>query len=123
MEALLIEPTDDTPRVHMDPASDTYIISERSLPENAMEFYQPIYQWIDRYLGNLNISICFDFKLEYFNTASAKQLAKILLLLEKYVEKNTIKVNWYYKKEDNDMLASGMRYAKLINIKFDFIEY
>jgi len=62
-------------------------------------------------------------KLEYFNTASAKQIAKLLLLLEKFNARTKVIVNWYYKPEDKDMLASGIRFSKLIPIEFNFIEF
>jgi len=123
MEKLYIEATDDTPGINFNPDENTFIISDRSLPENAIEFYLPIFEWLDKYCSNPNNQTAFDFKLDYFNTASAKQIAKILLVLKKLSENNDVAINWHYKEEDNDMLASGLRYSKLININFEFIKY
>lgn len=65
----------------------------------------------------------FEIKLEYFNTASSKQLAKMLLLIERFIENNSIIIRWFYEKEDNDMLISGNQYSKFLKLEFEFIEY
>jgi hypothetical protein len=57
--------------------------------------------------------------MEYYNTSSAKQLAKIFLFLEKLNEKVFVQVVWKYKKDDNDMMASGVRFSKLLNLEFE----
>lgn len=123
MEKLHIDATDDTPEINFNPDENTFIISDRSLPENAIEFYLPIFDWLLTYCSNPNKNTTFDFKLDYFNTASAKQIAKILLVLKNLSENNEVSINWHYKEEDNDMLASGLRYSKLININFEFLKY
>lgn len=123
MDPLLIEATEDTPKVHLDAGNNQFLIAERSLPENSIEFYQPVFEWLNKYLENPNDVTNFDFKLEYFNTSSAKQLTKVLLILEKLSAIKEVKIIWHYKKEDFDMLSSGQRYAKLININFEFVEF
>jgi hypothetical protein len=122
-ETLIIEAKEDTPKVVFDIINRLFEISAKSLPENAIGFYEPVLQWLNEYSNSpLDLTV-FDFKLEYFNTASAKQLAKILLILENIAKKSKVAVNWYYKKEDTDMLASGTRFSKLIDLNFNLIEY
>ena len=95
----------------------------RSLPENAIDFYKPVFTWVEEAMQSVSgKDIVVDIKLEYFNTASSKQIAKLFLQLENYNEKNNITVKWFYEKEDNDMLVSGNQYAKFLNLKFEFIE-
>ncbi|MBR6265887.1 MAG: SiaC family regulatory phosphoprotein, partial [Bacteroidales bacterium] len=48
--------------------------------------------------------------------------AKIFLLLEKINENVFVQVIWKYKKEDSDMMASGMRFSKLLNLEFELRE-
>ncbi|MBI5220165.1 MAG: DUF1987 domain-containing protein [Bacteroidia bacterium] len=122
MDAFLIEASEDSPKILFDSNNNIFQISGRSLPENAIGFYQPVFDWLQLYLQAPNPTTNFEFMLEYFNTASAKQVAKILLFLEKLSSKSDVVVKWCYKKDDVDMLASGQRYAKLINVKFDVIE-
>lgn len=123
MDALIIEPTEDTPEVILNPKENIFLLSERSLPENAIEFYKPIFNWLNKYKEKPIDKTEFTFKLDYFNTASAKQITKILLLLEVIAKSNTVNVNWYYQKEDLDMKSSGGRFAKLINLNINLKEY
>jgi len=122
MEPLIIEATNDTPRVHFDYNTGVLELSDRSLPENAIEFYQPLFEWIYNYIDLPKGETLFNFKLEYFSTSSAKQITKILFLLEKLSDTSNVKVNWYYKKEDIDMYSSGLKYSKLTNLNFNLIE-
>lgn len=122
-EKLIIDSTEDTPKIIFDSESKIFQISERSLPENAIGFYEPLLNWLSQYSNNPIELTVFDFKLEYFNTASAKQIAKILLILENIGKKKNVVINWYYKKEDSDMLSSGTRFSKLIDLNFNFAEY
>lgn len=123
MEKLFIKESEESPKIEFDSENKVFEISGRSLPENAIGFYEPLLQWLDRYSTNpIDITVV-NFKLEYFNTSSAKQLAKILLLLEKMSEKgHKVVINWHYQKEDTDMYASGNRFSKLISLNFSFIE-
>ncbi|OFX31217.1 MAG: hypothetical protein A2X08_04210 [Bacteroidetes bacterium GWA2_32_17] len=122
-EKLIIDSTEDTPKVIFDAENKIFQISERSLPENAIGFYESLLNWLTQYSKNPIELTIFDFKLEYFNTASAKQIAKILLILENIGKKKNVVINWYFKKEDADMLSSGTRFSKLINLNFNFAEY
>jgi len=123
MEKLFIKESEDSPKIEFDSENKVFEISGRSLPENAIGFYEPLLQWLDQYSTNpVDVTIV-NFKLEYFNTSSAKQLAKILLLLEKMsVKGHKVVINWHYQKEDTDMYASGNRFSKLISLNFSFIE-
>ena len=122
MEVLHIEGTEDTPEVLLDSGNNTFSISGRSVPENAIEFYEPIFAWLQKYAEEVENDMEFEFCMEYFNTSSSKQIAKIFLLLEKINENVFVQVIWKYKKEDSDMMASGMRFSKLLNLEFELRE-
>ncbi|MDR1761226.1 MAG: DUF1987 domain-containing protein, partial [Bacteroidales bacterium] len=64
----------------------------------------------------------FEIYFEYFNTASSKQIAKMLLMIEKFIERHTIIIRWFYEKEDTDMLFLGEQYAKFLKLPFEIIE-
>ena len=122
MEVLHIEGTEDTPEVLLDSENNTFSISGRSFPENAIEFYEPIFAWLQKYTEEAENDMEFEFNMEYFNTSSSKQIAKIFLLLEKINENVFVQVVWKYKKEDTDMMSSGMRFSKLLNLEFELRE-
>ncbi len=122
MEPLIIKKTEDTPQVEFDVQKGVFALTGRSLPENAIDFYKPIFAWVEDTLRQTTgKDIAVEIKLEYFNTASSKQIAKLFLLLESFIEQNTITIKWFYEKEDNDMLISGTQYAKFLNLKFEFL--
>ncbi len=123
MEALFIKATDETPEITLNHVTGEYCISHRSLPENAIGFYAPVFDWIEKFSQNPPVDeISFIFNLEYFNTASAKQIAKVLLMLEKLSEKIDVTVVWKYKKDDVDIMSSGLRFSKLLNMEFEIQE-
>lgn len=123
MENIIKTATEDTPYICFKPEEDYYEISGKSLPENALDFYDPIIEWLNDFKKETSKPATFLFKLDYFNTTSAKQIAKIFLILEEMAKNIEITVNWHYKKEDTGMLSSGERYAQLIEVThFNFIE-
>ncbi|MFO7869196.1 MAG: DUF1987 domain-containing protein [Bacteroidales bacterium] len=124
MDSLIIQKTEDTPQVDFNIETGVCKLSGRSLPENAIEFYQPILNWVESVLSeSVHKEFIFEIKLEYFNTASSKQLAKMLLLIEKFHEYQKILIRWFYEKEDRDMFNSGNQYSKFLKLDFEFIEY
>lgn len=123
MENYFIEETEDTPQINFDAETRIFTISGRSLPENAIDFYTPILEKVDQMLNEEEkTTFTFEIKIEYFNTSSSKQLAKLFLAIEKYYEKHDILVKWFYEKEDLDMLMSGNQYSKFLKLNFKFIE-
>jgi hypothetical protein len=122
MELFRLDSTNDTPEVILDIANKNFSFSGRSLPENAIGFFEPVLKWIYEYVKNPLDTTVFDISLEYFNTASAKQLAKVLKSLEKIPKSKEVIINWYYKKVDTDMQESGERFSSLIDISFNLIE-
>ncbi len=121
MEKFFIDHTEDTPRVELNQEENIYEISGKSLPENAIAFYLPIITWLKEYNRNHSESIIFDIRLDYFNTASAKQITKLLLVLQDLSETIDIKVRWFYLEEDTDILSSGLRFSRLIKVKIELI--
>ena len=122
MDSLIIQETQDTPEVNLNMQEGTFYLKSRSLPEDAMGFYQSLIDWLKEYAKTPNEETVFEFKLEYFNTSSAKQIAKIFLILESISENNKVLIKWNYNKVDLDMKLSGERFSKLLKLNFQFIE-
>ncbi len=122
MESLIIESTSDTPKVNLDAVSGVLEIEDRCFPEDATRFFTPIIEWMKLYAANPTSSTQFNFKLEYYNTSSSKQLFKVFLILEDISKTHDVLVNWYYSKSDTDMLLSGERYSQLLNLNFKMVE-
>jgi len=120
---LNIEATEDTPKIYFEPEVG-FIISGKSLPENALDFYTPVFDWSKKYFysGETLKDTVIDFKLVYFNTASSKQIAKLFRIIEDSPASEHVTIKWYYDEEDIDMLKTGKRYEKLMKLKFIFEE-
>ena len=119
MEALHIASTEETPEINFDVEKKQFSISGKSLPEDSIAFYAPVFEWLQQFVDEVQEDVEFEFFMDYYNTSSAKQLAKIFLFLEKLNEKVFVQVVWKYKKDDNDMMSSGVRFSKLLNIEFE----
>ena len=124
MDTLKIEGTDDSPNVILDQENSVFQLSGKSLPENVVGFYQSTLDWLDNYASSPNPETNFIFKLDYFNTASAKLILDILLKLEEIHETgNKDIISWHYRQEDEDMQDAGEEYADMIEIPFEQISY
>ncbi|PLX20130.1 MAG: nuclear pore complex subunit [Salinivirgaceae bacterium] len=116
---LYIEATKDTPKILFDAENNQFEISEKSLPEDAIGFFQPVFDWLNQYIDNPKEESTFVFYLDYYSTSTAKQLTKIFYLIEKLSEKSKVKVVWKYQDADIDMYHAGLRYQKMLKIDFD----
>ncbi len=122
MEVINIKGTEDTPFVTLDKGANLFQISGRSLPEDVNLFYNPVLKWIDAYKDAPNAKTEFDFKLEYFNTASSKVILDILLKLEEIMEAgHAVVIRWHYHEDEEDMREAGEEYADIVEIPFEYI--
>lgn len=122
MEVINIKGTEDTPFVTLDKGANLFQISGRSLPEDVNQFYNPVLKWIDAYKDAPNTKTEFDFKLEYFNTASSKVILDILLKLEEIMEAgHAVVIRWHYHEDEEDMREAGEEYADIVEIPFEYI--
>lgn len=133
MKSLLIEATENSPKVDFNTANNIFEISGYSRPENPAKFYDYLIQWVEHYGEELSWKkanqkmqdrIILKVKLEYYNSTSSKY---ILILLDKFnsIQKNyviPVDINWYYDEQDEGMKESGEEYAKMLpNAKFHLI--
>jgi len=120
MEPIIINATEDTPGIRLDAANDFFEISGRSLPEDVVKFYKPIFDWLDAYVQSPNDTTVFNFKLSYFNTASSKIILDIMMKLEGL---KNIAIKWHYASDDEDMMEAGEEYAEIVDVPIELVEY
>lgn len=124
MKSLTLEAKDDTPGVILDKENQTFEIIGKSLPEDVMDFYQPIYEWLEEYVKNPNPETIFTMKIDYFNSASHKAINNLLDILAEIKDSgNSVLIKWHFLREDEDMLESGNDYADLTGLDFDYVGY
>lgn len=123
METLVITATPKTPEILLDSERGILEFKGRSIPENAIEFYKPIIDWIDEYGKSPKDITSVKMHLEYFNTSSSKCILDVFKKLEDIKKAmNDVVINWYYEEDDEDMLEAGEDYESIIRIPFKMIE-
>jgi len=120
MESIKLEGTPKTPTVEFSANKGVLLLKGRSIPENSIEFYKPLINWIENYSASAPSKTVLNVQLEYFNTSSSKCLLDIFKKLERVGDSATI--NWYYEEDDEDMLEAGEDYDAIIDIPFKMIE-
>ncbi len=124
MNALLIEEKISTPKVVLDKDKGLFEISGHSLPEDVLDFYTPIIKWIEEYLKQPNKQTQFHFRLIYFNSSSSKIILDLLNILNEAALKGIeIEIFWHYLEMDEDMLATGKEFNKILNMPFHYLSY
>lgn len=121
-EELKIERTNDTPTILFNKSKGTLSILGRSLPEDAFSFYTPILEWLSEYCQSPAPETQLNINLEYFNTASAKQVFKLISMIKEVSSKNKLTIKWHYDAGDKDMKGSGERFSKLCNVPFELVQ-
>jgi len=126
---LIIEKTNTTPEVVLDPEKSIYKITGESRPSDVREFYDQIITWLIDFrqeftkATDLKDPINFNFNLEYFNSSSAKlilDICKILASLK--VSGYNVTINWCYDKEDVDMLEVGKELSSIVKVPFEYVK-
>ncbi len=117
MKSFILEGTMKTPTIRLDPDSGELEFSGKSIPENSVEFYRPVLEWIDHYLHQPGKKTLLLIKLEYFNTSSSKSLIEIFRKFEKLFQSGQeVLIQWFYEQEDEDMFESGEDIREIIKI-------
>ena len=119
MEPIYIEGTPKTPTIRFDASQGIFEITGRSIPENSVEFYKPLVDWLEKYKEAPLEKTVVHVKLEYFNTSSSKCILDVFKKLEAlHKAKNEVEVHWYYEEDDEDMLEAGEDYESIIRVPF-----
>lgn len=123
MEPLYLEGSPKTPHVRFDPSTGLLELKGRSIPENSIDFYKPLIDWIDKYGRSPNSKTALHVQLEYFNTSSSKCILDVFKKLEAIrAAGSEVSVLWHYEADDEDMLEAGEDYAGIINVPFKMIQ-
>ena len=123
METLLIEGSAKTPTIKFDAEQGIIEIKGRSIPENSIEFYKPLIDWLEKYSSKPKTDTIVNIQLEYFNTSSSKCILDVFKKLESINKggQSQVVINWHYEEDDEDMLEAGEDYQAIINVPFKMV--
>lgn len=122
MEHLFIPKTTTTPEIKFYPDGNLYM-EGISVPENSLNFYTPIFNWLKELAEVEKEGICFRMYLEYLNTSSTRSLVDIIFELKKMtISSEQLKIIWQYEMDDDDMHEFGEELEILTKVKIEFEE-
>ena len=98
--------------------SGTIRIRGRSILENSLDFFLPLFGWADEYISDPPASTTVEVTLEYFNSASAKLLINLLHKLSLVrLKNNKFIINWYYEDGDEDIIYIDLQLYNRHSVK------
>ena len=122
MEPLILQETSLTPGISLNNETGQLEFKGKSIPENSLDFYQPIYEWLDAYVIEPNEKTIVTIQLDYFNTSSSKCILDILKRIDKLeITGYDVLIKWYYDEEDEDMMEAGEDYSDLLEAPFELL--
>lgn len=120
---LFQEATQTTPLFNFDSENGVLEIKGKMTPENSTQLFEPIINWVDKYIDCPSAKTLINVHLEYFNTSSSKYIMTVFKMLEKLRQKNhQAKINWICDKNDEDMIEAGEDFQALVDLPIDIIE-
>jgi len=124
MDNLYIPPTKSSMEVHFDKDTGILEMKGASYPENALDFFGPVNEWIRKYISEINKPMILNIYLNYLNTSSTKCLLDIFEVFEQYhYSGGSLKINWYYAEDDEDIMETGQELAEDFDFPIEFIPY
>jgi hypothetical protein len=124
MQDLKIEATNYTPYVFFDVQNNDIVFKGQSYPENAAQFYNEIFNFLEKYLDELdeNVHVNVELKLIYLNTSSSKAVLILLDQLDKaYKKGKNININWHYHKDNELAMEIGKEFKEDLNLPFNLV--
>ncbi|CAA6800220.1 MAG: Unknown protein [uncultured Sulfurovum sp.] len=125
MDNILLEETDNSPKVIMSKQDGLIQFEGKSYPENTFAFYRPITEWLKEYFKVPMDSkeTVVNFKFLYFNSATTQIIFEILDILDDAAIDN-IKVNWFYDRESQNGYEDYEDYSEEFpNLNIEAITY
>ena len=120
MENIYIEGNGTLPTVELK-VDGTIKFSGRALPENPIQFFQPLIEW-DKMLNTKDVHI--EINMDYFNTSVSKQLYDFFKSIENNSNVENIYVKWLYEEGDDETLEAGRVYQEILpRFRFSFHQY
>ena len=122
---IVIEGTPKTPSMMLDLSEGVLAIKGRSIPENSIEFYAPLEDWLDKFSKTGPRAMVVHVFLQELDTSSSKSMLDVFEKLERIHVRDlsSVTINWYYEEDDEDMLEAGEDYrAQVPAVPFNLLK-
>jgi hypothetical protein len=122
MQDITVPGTASTPEISADWAAGRLVMRGDSYPENSFEFFQPVIDWVERYLAEADRPLNVDLFLLYLNTSSIRALMDILDLLEEaHRAGKPVKLSWCYDRENERMAELAEEFKEDCTFPFHIV--
>jgi len=103
LKRILINSTNNSPKVEFDPELGYLAFTGKSIPENATKLYHPLSLWIKEYVKVAREETNLHLNLEYFNTASSIWIARLIKFLSQIDDpEKLLIIHLYFDIEEFD---------------------
>ena len=97
-------------------------ISGNSYPENPIEFFSPVLEYLKTYLNYRKKSVSLILKINYFNTTSSRYLFKMLQLLAGFRQRGyPLQIIYHHRPGNDDMLESWQEFMQELSLDFEIV--
>ncbi len=122
--AIYLPESKRNPELMFDKNKGYFYLGGRSMPDNANDFYLPVFKEVDDYLKTPNEETRVVFNLDYLDSSSSQLvLALIYKFKTLFDNKKQLKVEWHYMEDDYDIFETGQTFSELSGIDFEFIRH
>ncbi|MGD9504912.1 MAG: DUF1987 domain-containing protein [Syntrophobacteraceae bacterium] len=123
METLRLEATASTPLVLFDPGAGVFEIRGESYPENSMEFYRPVVDWLVDYLDGFDGRFVLTVDTPYLNSSSVRYMMDLLDALESvHGAGKNVAVEWFCDEENERAFETAKELGEDMSFPFNIIE-
>ncbi|BDD04385.1 DUF1987 domain-containing protein [Aureibacter tunicatorum] len=124
MSNFYLKSTPKTPYINFEGDTGDFRLAGRSIPENSIEYYRPLMEWLESYIDHPAKEINIEARFEYFNTSSSKCLVEMFRLFERIHKdgKSSVYMKWYYEEDDEDMMDSGEDFSLIFGFPVEIIQ-
>lgn len=122
MQDFKIEGTKKSPEIIFNSSNNFLSIIGRSVMSNLDDdFYNPVFETIEKLTFDKAKEFTLEFKLDYFNTSSHLSIIKIFKSIDTiYISGTDTKVIWAYSYDDIEMKEIGEEIQKFCKVKFTY---
>ncbi len=122
MKDLIIEGTENTPKIICTYLPGKVEVLGRSIPENATAFYAPVVSWLKEFSAVSRNKIELVFHLDYINSMSQKMIIDLMLYVQElHKQGREVIINWFYDPDDEEMLEEGSIFKEKLDVKVNIV--
>ena len=120
METIFLEPTEDSPKLLLDPKLGKILVKGRSFMEDTVPYYSAILEWLRDYFKEPQQETVIELEFEYINSASERMVIDVLAEFNKYfILGHKVKVIWSYPPEDESLIEMGEELSEMFDIPIE----